>query len=132
MDGSHLMTDLHDDAEARKKAFRCLKSQLLRICDHISDIIWKSAVCIGNISGTFKYNNFCFFIQSSDTSCSSCTACHTADNYYFHLTFPPFLNMRKNRRYWLHLHILCAAAYVRPDCFWSRNNSRHIKVSLYF
>ena len=97
MDGGDFMTYFHIYPKTRKKIFRSLKGELFRIFYDAANIIREAAVCIGNISGTFKYDDFCMFIQPADSGCRSGSACHSAYNYYFHDGILPFRNFCKLR-----------------------------------
>ena len=55
----------------------------------------------------------------------------TAYDQYFHLTVPPFLNMRKFLQCSLRLNIPFVLVHFLPDCCVNRNNNKQIKVYLY-
>ena len=91
MDRRNLVTNSHIHAESGEKALGRLEGQVLRVFNHISDIVWQSAVGVGDVSRTLKNHDLCLFIEPSDSCGGGCSACHTAYNHNFHnyrSTFP--------------------------------------------
>ena len=78
------------DPEPGEEAFRSLQGQSFGILYDTADLVRQTAVGVGNVSGTFKYQDLCLFIQSADSCCCGGTSGHTAydDNFHTDSTFP--------------------------------------------
>ena len=84
-----LMSGPNVDAKPFSKFFGRLQRQRLPAADPAANIVRQTAICIGNVSGTFQNNHLRRFLQTSNTRCSRCSACNTAYDHYFHILFLP-------------------------------------------
>ena len=91
----NFMMNLHIDTKSFKEILWCLQCKFFRVCDYISNVVWKSTICIRYVSGSFKYSNFSIFVQSSYSCCGCSSTGYASYNYNFHLVFSPFLSKQK-------------------------------------
>ena len=61
-----------------------LYKKFIPFLNHITNIIGQSAVCIRNVFASFKHDNLCFLIHSSQSCSCTCTACNGSYYNIFH------------------------------------------------
>ncbi len=87
VDSDSFAADTHVNAEPAAQHFGLCDQKPLPVPDNSADKIRKAAVRVGNVRPLFQKNNLRFFTQAAQPAGGGSTACNTADNHNFHLSF---------------------------------------------